>query len=194
MKYLLIAALLFSAVLAEDLFLKEERFLATTTTTNTTKPLPPAYYGDNVTIPFKTTLGCGACIRGGYTHCYKGVEGQVLNASLSATNQKCCKNATDCATETASLDWTCSNLFTDTTLAKFACPFVKTNCGPNNTINFKKEGERQDLAINLEAGQTCFYQINTECGLPDFALNSTNGLDIEYVDYDEEDVPPPPPA
>jgi hypothetical protein len=194
MKYLLIAALLFSAVLAEDLFLQEERFLANATTTNTTKPPPPSFYGDNVTIPFKVTLGCGACVRGSYIFCYKGVEGEILNASLSATNQKCCMNATDCATEIANLNWTCSNLFTDTTFAKFACPFIKTNCGPNNTINFEKEGERQDIPINLEAGQTCFYQVNTKCGLPDFALNSTSGLDIEYVDYDEEDVPSPTPA
>lgn len=41
--------------------------------TSTTKAL--RYYGDDFKITWAATLGCGACINGGYTYCVQGKEG-----------------------------------------------------------------------------------------------------------------------
>ena len=36
---------------------------------------PPKKYDENLKIPFKSDLGCGACIRGDYVYCIPGPEG-----------------------------------------------------------------------------------------------------------------------
>ena len=153
------------------------------------KTSEPTYFGDNVAVPFSQSLGCGACVTGGYIYCYKGVEGQIQK-ELSRSNSRCCKTETDCKGPIQSNAWTCTNLFTDPTLAKFACPFVNTSCGPNNTYEFTEAGASLSINITLEPGQTCFYDIKTKCGAPVFRLNDTTGLDIEYIDYDDKlDIP-----
>ena len=44
------------------------------------------------------------------------------------------------------------------------------------------------MSINLDEGDTCTYQVETECGLPAFEPSDTTGFDIELVDYDEDDL------
>lgn len=46
---------------------------ATPTHQSTTRALK--YYGDDVKLTYRSSLGCGACITGGYTYCVQGKEG-----------------------------------------------------------------------------------------------------------------------
>ena len=74
------AALLVSAVMTQD-FLGHRTLqtatntTATNTTTNNTTPAPlptnPRFFPDNI------SLGCGACIRGGYIYCVPGPRAQI---------------------------------------------------------------------------------------------------------------------
>ena len=91
---------------------------------------PLRYYGEDYTIPFQATLGCGACINGGFTYCVQGKEGDDYTGKT--LNQKCCPAGSTSATcpEIAIAGWTCSNTYSDRTLAKSICPFRQTACGP----------------------------------------------------------------
>ena len=115
------------------------------------------YYGDNVTIAFSLTLGCGACIRGGYIFCYKGVEGSIMTTTLSTSNYKCCKTATDCARYYTDSTYTCSNTYEDSTLAKFSCPFMKQECGDTDTLVINNIGDTQNITMKINTGSSCFY-------------------------------------
>ena len=42
----------------------------------TTTSLPLRYYGDDIKMAWSASLGCGACITGGFTYCLIGKEGQ----------------------------------------------------------------------------------------------------------------------
>jgi hypothetical protein len=91
---------------------------------------PLRYYGEDYTIPFVSTLGCGACINGGYTYCIQGKEGDDYTGKT--LTQKCCaagSTATACP-EISNPAYTCSNNYSDRTLAKSICPFRQTACGP----------------------------------------------------------------
>jgi hypothetical protein len=75
-------------------------------------------------------LGCGACINGGHIYCIQGKEGDDYTGKT--ITQKCCaagSTATACP-EIANAAWTCSNTYSDRTLAKSICPFRQTACGP----------------------------------------------------------------
>ena len=55
----------------------------------------PKSYGDNVTIPFNASLGCGACLRANYIYCIPGAEGS--DPSTWGTNKAvCCKDKNSC--------------------------------------------------------------------------------------------------
>ena len=88
------------------------------------------YYGEDYVIPFAATLGCGACINGGYIYCVQGKEGDDYTGKT--LNQKCCPAGSTAATchELSNSAWTCSNTYSDKTLAKSICPFRQTACGP----------------------------------------------------------------
>ena len=91
---------------------------------------PLRYYGEDYAIPFVATLGCGACINGGHIYCIQGKEGDDYTGKT--ITQKCCaagSTATACP-EIANAAWTCSNTYSDRTLAKSICPFRQTACGP----------------------------------------------------------------
>lgn len=71
------------------------------------------------------------------------------------------------------------------------CPFNKTSCGGNNTIDFQGDsvGEKKVINITLPTGETCQFKVKAKCGLPAFEpLNETTGFDIQIVDYDEDDL------
>ena len=98
----------------------------------TTTSLPLKFYGDDIKIPWSATLGCGACITGGFTFCLIGKEGEDF-AGKTVT-QTCCKDATvaSCPMVT-NTQWTCSNIYSDRMLAKNICPYKSTSCG-NKTL------------------------------------------------------------
>ncbi len=58
------------------------------TYSTTTKALK--FYGDDIKIPWAATLGCGACITGGYTYCIYGKEGDDFTNKVIA--ETCCKD------------------------------------------------------------------------------------------------------
>ena len=84
--------------------------------------------------------------------------------------------------------WTCSNSFSDPVLAKGFCPFPRSKCGSNQDFDFGEVGEKTDINITVSAGETCTYRIKAECGLPSFKPSTTDGFEIDNVDYDDDDL------
>ena len=112
-----------SAAKAERDFL---RGLATGNATNATAqpltmsgPTPPPQgtpnYYPNVSIPFTSTLGCGACLQSGYVFCIPGAEGSDPS-TWGGKTPVCCQNATKCP-QTSNSSYVCSNTYTDASLA-----------------------------------------------------------------------------
>jgi hypothetical protein len=84
--------------------------------------------------------------------------------------------------------WTCSNSFSDPVLAKGFCPFPRTKCGSSQDFDFGEVGEKTDINITVSAGETCTYRIKADCGLPSFKPSTTDGFEIDNVDYDDDDL------
>jgi hypothetical protein len=126
---------------AQDSFLGERILTTTSSTTNTTTSSVPGYkglkfYGDAPRIAHGTTLGCGACIRGGYSYCIPSkVPGSDPATWLAGKKAVCCKDDA-CVTTTlkdTTVSWTCSKRnYTDATLALGMCPYTKARCGAAN--------------------------------------------------------------
>jgi hypothetical protein len=99
------------------------RFLQTTTATTPKR-----------NITFDATLGCGACITGGYIYCHKLAENADVLADVPVANRVCCKDNSTCAAASDAL-YNCSISYTDRTYAKFVCPFNKNQCGQNKDFS-----------------------------------------------------------
>lgn len=100
---------------------------AAPTATPTPPPKIPKFYDDNISVPFVSILGCGACIRGGYIYCIPGAEGS--DPSTWGTNKAvCCQSSANCPALTNKA-YTCSNAYSDKSLSKAMCPFRKSACG-----------------------------------------------------------------
>jgi len=175
------------------------------TTVNTAVPL--RYYGESYNITYAATLGCGACINAGYTYCIQGKEGDDFTGKTLTTIQKCCPAGATAATcpEIAKADWTCSNTYTDRTLAKTLCPWRQTACGPKQNYDYLFYGSlsKDNVTLSLGPGETCSYALKTTCGVPTYKPYTTAGFDIESVDYASDEVarlrflqalPPPTPT
>lgn len=133
------------------------RFLQTTPT-NTTNATAIAYAAN---------LTCGDCINGGYVFCVKGQEGMRVTTNGTAPTATCCRDGS-CAM-TSDNTYNCSNSFSDKTYAKFMCPFNTDRCGGQNSFSLPESGQSQSVTIrNLTKGNTCFYNVMTKCGAPQF--------------------------
>jgi len=154
-----------------------ERFLQTSNATQAADPK----------IPFRSTLGCGACIRGGYIFCIPGPEGSN-RATWGTLRPNCYQDSTALTAANLASQYTCSNSYADPTLAKALCPFDGSKCGANQNFDFGDVGEQTSINITMAAGDSCTYQIKTECGLPAFKPSTTSGFEIENVDYDDDDL------
>ena len=107
---------------------------------NGTRPPPPKKYDENITIAFNANLGCGSCIRGGYTYCIPGPEGSNNTQWKAGLKATCCQNASTC-TQATSKDYNCSSQYSDKMMAKAMCPFDKGRCGNNTAFNFDSVGQ-----------------------------------------------------
>ena len=111
------------------------------------------YYGDDVKIEFKSQLGCGSCIKGGYIYCIPGAEGSDPD-TWGGKKAVCCKDAASC---TADKTYLCSNSYSDASLSKAMCPFKKSNCGNSAAFSFDSVGQKQSINISLPQGEACSY-------------------------------------
>lgn len=100
--------------LASAQVLESSRFLAG----NNSRQGVPKQYKDTDTINFAATLGCGACIRGGYIFCIPGAEGSDPATWPSGVKNRCYQTAASLAAAALPSPWTCSNTYSDPTLAK----------------------------------------------------------------------------
>jgi hypothetical protein len=129
---LLVAAV--GTVAAENEFLRVLQPQGALTTappppTNGTRPAgPPKKYDENLKIPFKADLGCGACIRGGFVYCIPGAEGSNSTQWKAGLKSVCCSTAT-CKEALDTKNYNCSSQYSDPMMAKALCPFNKGSCG-----------------------------------------------------------------
>lgn len=146
----------------------------------------PDYYPENITIAYDSSLGCGACIRGGYTYCTTAKEGTLYSTTPTGT---CCKsNSTSDCSVISNSAYTCSSAYSSKTYAKFVCPFITSKCGSTNNITLDNTGDSFSISLSLTAGDTCFYQINAKCGIPEFTPSNTTGFDIDFIDYADDEM------
>lgn len=128
-----IASILFLAAVgtihaADTNFLKElERGLQASnpaTPVNGTKPKGPSpkKYDEDLKIPFKADLGCGACIRGNYIYCIPGPEGSNFTQWKAGLKAVCCTTST-CKEASDKANYNCSSQYSDQMMAKALCPF-----------------------------------------------------------------------
>jgi len=116
---------------------------ATVTIGNFTFPVYKGlkFYGDAPRIFHTATLGCGACIRGGYSYCIpSNIPGSDPATWMAGKKAVCCKDDA-CVTTTlrdTTVPWTCSSRnYTSPVLALGMCPYTRTRCGSANpTLNF----------------------------------------------------------
>ena len=148
----------------------------------------PKQYKDTDTIKFAEFLGCGACIRGGYIFCIPGPEGSDPSTWPAANRNRCYQSATTLAAAKLPAPWTCSNTYTDKTLAKAFCPFQANKCGAIQDFDFGDVGEKTTVKISLAPGETCNYRVRSFKGFPRFKPSDTTGFEIENVDYDDDDL------
>lgn len=141
---ILLVAGLATTASAEFLQGRDMQSISTTTTVNTNMTTPARglrFYGDSPRINFASTLGCGACIRGGYSFCVPtNVAGADPVTYPAGKRAQCCRD--DACVTTVLRDttarWSCSTRnFSDSTLALGMCPFESRKCGGiNSTISF----------------------------------------------------------
>ena len=148
----------------------------------------PNYFEDSWITPFADTLGCGACIRGGYIFCIPGAEGSDPATWPAGIKSKCYQTATTLAAAKLASSWTCSNTYSDPALAKGFCPFQGSKCGNIQSFDFAEVGEKTKINITLAAGETCTYKVRSFKGFPTYKPFETIGFEIENVDYDDDDI------
>ena len=148
----------------------------------------PNYFEDSYITPFADTLGCGACIRGGYIFCIPGAEGSDPATWPAATKPRCYQSATTLAAAKLATTWTCSNIYSDPAIAKGFCPFQASKCGSIQSLDFGEIGEKTSINITLAPGETCTYRVRSFKGFPFYKPSQTVGLEFENVDYDDDDI------
>lgn len=155
---------------------------------NTTGAPPPLAYA--------STLRCDECIRSGFVFCVQGTERQEVAPGGTPPSATCCQDAT--CSQASDSTWTCSSSYSDPVLARSICPFPRDQCGDRPQILLNNTGDAVNVTMNLPPGGVCMYEMRSRCGMPAFMPNFTDGVDIQYLQYDDTqsspDSPPPPPA
>lgn len=75
-------------------------------------------------------------------------------------------------------------------LAKEICPYSSTKCGgKGQEFRFSTWGDstKNALSVALSNGDSCAFTVNTQCGVPAFAVGDTTGFMIESVDYTDDE-------
>ncbi len=120
-----------------------------------------------------------------YTFCIQGQEGLKLGQSDARPPTKCCKSDSqgDCP-EAYNSTWNCTNAYSDKAYAKFVCPFKKDKCGENMDVALDQIGETKNVTVqNLTRNDTCFYKVKAKCGAPSVTPNTTDNVQIEFVEF-----------
>jgi hypothetical protein len=82
-------------------------------------------------VPYSKNLGCGLCVAGGYSYCWKtSQEDEILsdtsfNTQTSATNSICCQSFTDTTACPQAIDplYACSGSYASPSYGMHVCPF-----------------------------------------------------------------------
>ena len=140
----------------------------------------------STTVTFASTLPCGGCIRGGNIFCA---------GPSAAKPSKCCKTATECATEIADKTYLCSNTVKSqfNSLYKVCTKSQSAAVCGKDKINLQAVDASEAINITaLPVGSSCTYRVMSKCGFPAFDANNTN-IDVTVVKQqgkgETDDVP-----
>lgn len=158
-------------------------------------------------IEFNSSLGCGECIAGGFSYCWKNTEpGLILTDDempvysdvKTETKSICCSDTEDfyfdcfnilIGLQQKTREWTCSSSFNNPTYSMFSCPFKKSSCGPFNQVSFQEQEDDGSIHIsNLKKGDTCTYNIETRCGAPSFSTIGSDRTKIFYAEWQQDKI------
>lgn len=154
---------------------------------------------NNITIPYNETLGCGACVRAGFTYCIDKTDGKSVGRG---PKDVCCDTA-ECILKAEStlknIDCGHNNPNFNSSDYYFADQFVllqkfcarrqdsKTCCGNNGNNECKlklKYNETQSMIVDtslLPFGASCTYKVEAKCGFPAIAFENATDIDISVA-------------
>jgi hypothetical protein len=114
-------------------------------------------------------------------YCLKTNDVGIVTTSSNPPAGYCCKDTTSCSYVTNAI-YTCSNKYTNTTLAKQMCPFYTDKCGSSRSFNYTNSSTAANVTVtNLENGDTCVYKVSAKCSVPSFTIKSSSRVNIEKV-------------
>ena len=92
----------------------------------------------------------------------------------------CCANAANC-TMAKNSSWACSSSYNNSVDKYRVCPYYPGQCGSSANLNLSGVGDSSCIRIKgLQQGNACFYNVKSRCGVPDFQLNDTQNVVIQY--------------
>lgn len=92
----------------------------------------------------------------------------------------CCQNAANC-TMARNSSWVCSSAYNNSVDKFRVCPYYPGQCGSSANLNLGGVGDTSCIRIKgLQQGNACFYNVKSRCGVPDFQLNDTQNVVIQY--------------
>lgn len=89
-------------------------------------------------------------------------------------------------------NWSCSAAYSDNVYALTMCPFKKDKCGEVQKISFDKElNETTEISVkNLTQGDSCAFEIKSNCNSPAFQVTDSfmmddDSVDIYFIEYEK---------
>lgn len=90
-------------------------------------------------------LKCGECILRNKTFCVKAQEGLIVESVFPPSY--CCDSEQECESLISDSSWSCSNKYLNTVDKFKVCPFSKSQCGSESTLNISSISDTHCLKI-----------------------------------------------
>lgn len=143
-------------------------------------------------IVYDESLKCSKCILGGYNFCIQSQEDKEYSDEneLASYATKCCAD-TSCS-EYTDPNWSCSAAYADYVYALTMCPFKKDKCGETKKLSFDRDlnATKSIQVNNLTQGESCAYEIKSNCNSPAFRTTDSfmmddDNVEIYFIEYEK---------
>mmetsp|Transcript_39607 Transcript_39607/g.29244 ORF Transcript_39607/g.29244 Transcript_39607/m.29244 type:complete len:87 (+) Transcript_39607:320-580(+) len=69
------------------------------------------------------------------------------------------------------------------------CPYYRSQCSNTTDIYLDTVDQTKEVQItNLSRGNSCFYKVKTFCGAPAVRPDNTNDVQIEFVEFNSQQL------
>mmetsp|Transcript_5187 Transcript_5187/g.4762 ORF Transcript_5187/g.4762 Transcript_5187/m.4762 type:complete len:198 (+) Transcript_5187:145-738(+) len=120
-----------------------------------------------------------------YTYCVNTNENQGYNDTEYFPLGICCEYS-NCSFVN-DVDWNCSSSYSDKVYAKYVCPYRESKCGSTRDITLTDVDQLETVTVrNLSRNDSCFYKVKASCGAPVVRPNSTDFVQVEYMEFNSD--------